>query len=146
MSRASRFLAPHTFSFPTLHTSPFLTISRTPRFLVPHVSSRLELSREERLLLRTGIMQNFCSFSTKNDVSIPRNVDLKYNIFQNWLLSLWSPERFRNNVPRTLRTLQTCAKQYRPQNWEAVQSSNLFHALLRAFSAGWYLNEKHRRF
>ena len=93
MSRASRFLASHTFSLPTLHTLSFLAISRTPRFLVPHVSSRLELSREERLLLRTGIMQNFCYFSTKNDVSIPRNVDLKYNIFQNWLLSLWSPER-----------------------------------------------------
>lgn len=56
MSRASRFLAPHTLSLPTLHTLSFLTISRTPRFLVPDVSSRLQLSGEERLLLRAGIM------------------------------------------------------------------------------------------
>ena len=43
MSRASRFLAPHTFS---LHTLFFLTISRTPRFLEPHFFPRLEaLSR-----------------------------------------------------------------------------------------------------
>ena len=69
MSRASRFLAPHTFSLPMLHTLSFLTISRSPRFLEPHFFRALKLSREERLLLRAGIMQNFCYFSTKNDVA-----------------------------------------------------------------------------
>ena len=119
MSRASRFLASHTFSLPTLHTLSFLAISRTPRFLVPHVSSRLELSREERLLLRAGIMQNFCYLA-------PR------------MMCHTSQCRFKIQYFPELATLLMESR--------AVQSSNLFHALLRAFSAGWYLKKKQRRF
>ena len=42
MSRASRFLAPHTFSLPMLHTLSFLTISQHPAFSRAPFFSRLE--------------------------------------------------------------------------------------------------------